>query len=400
MTALRICTPSSAFLSVLLLGGLFIVVAAGCKSANTAVSGSSGSAKDPYRIAFYNVENFFDTEDDPLTRDEEFTPTGKLEWTPERYAKKVKNIGSVVAAVHPSVLGLCEVENRRVVEDLLKGTPALVAADYGICHYDSPDERGIDVALVYRKKDFRVISDRPIRVTMPPDAVDPNDAPAKPKNSNKQGKNKPVDTTDSTLNAANQSSAPKKSTRSAPTRDILFVDGIFGGKDTVSFYVNHWPSRRLGDKYSAPRRMAVARTLRRDIDSLLTVRPKAKIVIMGDFNDQPTDPSIAQGLRARDNVNATGNGDLFAIMYDLHLLDKGSYFYKGIWDMLDQIIVSPNLLTTQKGSLRAENPVIFEEDWIMFKHKDYGLLPNRTYGGKNYYGGYSDHLPIYLDMHR
>ena len=121
---------------------------------------------------------------------------------------------------------------------------------------------------------------------------------------------------------------------------------------------------------------------------------------MGDFNDQPTDISIAEALRAREDKNAIGNGDLFNMLADLHLLDKGSYFYKGIWNMLDQVICTPNLLNDKKGQLKVSNPQIFEEEWVMFKHKDYGLLPNRTYGGLHYYGGYSDHLPLYIDITR
>ena len=328
--------------------------------------GTAGAITDTkatvWRIGFYNLENLYDTEDNPRTKDDEFLPTGKLQWTAERYQKKIKNLSEVLSIIQPTMMGFCEVENRKVVQDLMNGTPTLISSDYDIVHYDSPDERGSDCAFVYQRSAFKVLNSRPIRVSIP--------------------------------------SVEKKANTPQATRDILQIDGILSGKDTLSIFVNHWPSRRIGDKNSEPRRIYAAQTLRRAVDSLAKARPTSKMIIMGDFNDQPTDVSISEALRAREDRNNISNGDLFNLLADLHLLDKGSYFYKGIWNMLDQIIVTPNLLNDRKGDLQATNPQIFQEEWVMFKHKDYGLLPNRTYGGLKYYGGYSDHLPIYIDLAR
>jgi predicted extracellular nuclease len=328
--------------------------------------GTAGTITDTkanvWRIGFYNLENLFDTEDNPRTKDDDFLPTGKLQWTAERYQKKIKNLSEVLSIIQPTMMGFCEVENRKVVQDLMNGTPTLISSDYDIVHYESPDERGSDCAFVYQRSAFKVLNSRPIRVVIP--------------------------------------SVEKKANTPQATRDILQIDGILGGRDTLSVFVNHWPSRRIGDKNSEPRRIAAAKTLRRAVDSLGKARPTSKMIIMGDFNDQPTDVSISEALRAREDRNNVSNGDLFNLLADLHLLDRGSYFYKGIWNMLDQVIVTPNLLSDKKGDLQAGNPQIFQEDWVMFKHKDYGLLPNRTYGGLKYYGGYSDHLPVYIDLTR
>ncbi len=346
--------------SVVLLLAATILGVTSCKT--TSAGAITDTKATSWRIGFYNLENLFDTEDNPRTKDDDFLPNGKYQWNAERYQKKIKNIAEVLTVIQPTMMGFCEIENRRVVQDLMNGSPSLIAADYDIVHYDSPDERGVDVAFVYQRSAFKVLNSHPIRINIP--------------------------------------SVEKKSNTPQTTRDILEVDGILGGRDTVSVFINHWPSRRLGDKNSEPRRIAAAKTLRHTVDSLVKSRPTAKIIIMGDFNDQPTDVSISEALRAREDRNAIGNGDLFNLLADLHLLDKGSYFYKGIWNMLDQIIVTPNLITAKKDELRASNPQVFQEEWILFKHKDYGLLPNRTYGGLKYYGGYSDHLPIYIDLSR
>ncbi len=337
----------------------FILATSSCVPTATTGSITDRTAKT-WRLGFYNLENLFDTEDNPRTKDDDFLPNGKYQWTAERYQKKIKNLAEVLTVIQPTMMGFCEVENRRVVQDLMNGSPALIAADYDIAHFDSPDERGVDVAFVYQRSAFKMLNSHAIRIAIP--------------------------------------TIEKKANTPQATRDILEVDGILGGKDTLSVFINHWPSRRLGDKNSEPRRIAAAKTLRHAVDSLTKSRPTAKIVIMGDFNDQPTDVSISEALRAREDKNSIGNGDLFNLLADLHLLDKGSYFYKGIWNMLDQIIVTPNLINGQKNDLRASNPQIFQEEWILFKHKDYGMLPNRTYGGLKYYGGYSDHLPIYIDL--
>jgi predicted extracellular nuclease len=312
-------------------------------------------------IMFYNVENLFDTESDPRKQDDEFTPGSEKAWDLEKYEKKLKNIASVIKAVHPGglpeIIGLCEVENLKVLEDLIR-TRMLRRGNYGIVHHESPDVRGIDCALLYNMDECRVVSSRAIPVQFPFDS-------------------------------------------SLTTRDILHIEGKTADNETLHLFVNHWSSRWGGEKESEPKRLYCAVTLRMAIDEVMNREPGAKIIVMGDFNDEPTNRSIFEMLLANNKRKNASGRELFNLMYDLHNLGKaGSYNYQGNWNMLDQIIVSQSVLKPGRGwHCGFEDGKILKEDFMLYHDEQRGQsVPSRTYGGPNYYGGYSDHLPVYVNL--
>lgn len=312
-------------------------------------------------VAFYNVENLFDTDDDPKTADEDFMPNSPNKWTVERYNHKLAQLTKVLDSLGsgrlPSLIGLCEIENKRVLEDLL--TKANANKTYGIVHYDSPDARGIDVALLYNKQAFTPTQSEPLRVHFD---LEPQ----------------------------------------TTTRDILYVQGNFKG-EPLHLFVNHWPSRREGQEKSEPRRMAAAAVARKKIDGIFASDPKAKILLMGDFNDEPQNNSISNGLQAmhpksKDPIN---DGMLYDLMLPKQLAGEGSYNHQGDWNALDQFIVSGNLLNASNGiRLNSDDAYIYKQDWILFTNDKGQKLPNKTYGGNKYFGGYSDHLPVYLMLRK
>ncbi len=321
-------------------------------------------AKDPpvsLTVMFYNVENLFDTIDDPATHDEDFTPAGEKKWDEARYRKKLEDlarvIGSVVPKGHPVLVGLCEVENRQVVEDLA-GTGRLKRAGYRVIHEESPDRRGIDVALMYDPQQFRYLSHRTLPIRFPRDTT--------------------------------------------RVRDILYVKGR-ADEEVLHLFINHWKSRSGGERATEQKRIYSAVVLRRAVDSILNFEPQAKILIMGDFNDEPTNMSIMQILMAADKRKNIGRRDLYDLMYDQHNLhDTGTYSYKGRWLMLDQIIVSYPLLLDRHGwHTTYDGGHIFAREWMLYDNPKAGRkVPNRTYGGPNYFGGISDHLPVYVTLQR
>jgi len=307
-------------------------------------------------VGMYNLENFFDTIDE-ANDDAEFLPTSKGQWTSPRYQTKVSHMAKVIAAMNdgqsPDLLGLSEVENQLVLEDLIRDPQ--IAGRFQIVHYESPDARGIDVALLYKPDKFKVAASKPIRVTLPDDST-------------------------------------------FKTRDILWVTGLVKGKDTLNVFVNHWPSRRGGEKESEPKREAAAKTLRTYVDALRQ-NPKSRIVIVGDFNDEPTNESISTVLGALPGLRDKCATCLYDPMFELKKQKLGSYFYDNGWDMIDQVIFTENLADKSyfKGDL--SNVVIFQQDWMMFTDEKTGKSrPNRTYAGPIYKGGYSDHLPVYAKL--
>ncbi len=312
-----------------------------------------------FRIMFYNVENLFDTIDDPLTNDADFLPDSRIAWNTERYDLKLAHTGKVIAAVgdgnYPAIVGMAEVENRRVLEDLLK-TNELSASKYEIIQKDSPDERGIDCAMLYRKGFFKPTSIRTIPVIFP-------------------------------------------FAKDDHTRDILYVKGKtkLSKKETLHIFVNHWPSRYGGQATSNPLRLFTAQLLKNVTDSILSVNPDARIIIMGDLNDEPGDQSVRSGLHALPVEGKIKPYSLYNLMYKEYEDGEGTLYYKD-WDMFDQFIVSSALLNASKGIEVSKNKGnIFNPEWLMFKSKDGTLRPNRT-AAKDYYGGYSDHLPVYIDL--
>ena len=309
------------------------------------------------RIAFYNVENLFDTIDDPKKDDAEFLPGAKNSWNSRRYHLKLDRIGEALAGMeagsYPAVIGLCEVENRLVTEQLAQH-PRLKKAGYSVIHHESPDERGIDNAIMVDPRQFRIIDERAISIDLG------------------QFRDK--------------------------TRDILYVRGVPAGarKDTLHLFVNHWPSRSEGKEKSEPKRILAAKTLKHAVDSILQLYPSAKIIIMGDFNDEPVDASITEILGAMP-VQAIKPSGLYNLMMAAYQEGKGTLYWKD-WDLFDQIIVSGQLLLGKKGAVITQRSGgIFDPDWLMFKTNDGEMRPNRTMG-REYYGGYSDHFPVYIDL--
>lgn len=307
------------------------------------------------QIGFYNTENLFDTMDDPKTMDEEFLPEGKLKWDITRFNKKLQNIARVMRAIdstdYPEIMGFCEIENRYVLEQLISKTD-LKKQKYDIVHYDSPDDRGIDVGLIYKKSAFKVLASKSYRIYM---------------------------------------DDPK-----SKTRDILVVSGILAKKDTIHVLVNHWPSRRSGEAESEPKRVQAATVARHVCDSLSKKYTSSQILLMGDFNDEPTNKSIEQTLGAG-NVNE--NGGLINLMYAKKMNKEGSHFYNKEWGMLDQIIVSKGFLKADNYYIKPERTFILKADFLLFENKKTGeKQPNRTYVGEKYVDGFSDHLPVYVEL--
>jgi len=306
---------------------------------------------------FYNTENFFDIYDDSLKNDEEFTPDGDKRWNSAKYNEKLNHIYKVVTAIGewtpPDLIGLCEVENRLVLEELIKYTP-LNKLNYEIIHYESPDNRGIDVALLYNKKQYEIIKTVPIPVVI-------------------DGR---------------------------PTRDILYAKLKSKSDDTLHIFINHWPSRWGGQINSESRRIAAASILRTTIDSLFIAEINPNILISGDFNDYPKDKSLIEYLKTRTNFETIENEELYNISFYLQEeKDQWSHKYQEEQGILDQIIVSGHLLNNKKCYVKLENAAVYNAPFLLEKDESaFGLKPYRTYVGFKYNGGFSDHLPVYIDI--
>ncbi|WP_262326286.1 endonuclease/exonuclease/phosphatase family protein [Carboxylicivirga litoralis] len=319
----------------------------------------NNAASESVVIGFYNLENLFDTIDTPEVRDEEFTPKGKKAWDAERYEVKLANMSAIIGALGdtvlnagPAIIGLCEVENRSVLEDLVNH-PNLKAYNYQIVHQDSPDKRGIDVALLYRSNYFKV------------DNVD-----ALP------------------LYIYDQEDGAR-----VFTRDQLLVSGQLKGEQ-FHVVVNHWPSRYGGEERSRPSRKAAAQLTRSIVDSLQTLDKDANIIVMGDLNDDPNNVSVKDELRAVVKNDLSGN-DLYNPLAEKHQEGVGTLCYRGYWNMFDQIIISQNLLNKTTG-LRFRNAYIYDSEQLREQDGKYKGYPLRTYVGNRYMGGYSDHFPVFI----
>lgn len=311
-------------------------------------------------IAFYNLENLFDTANDSLTFDDDRTPNGKDHWTAERYHQKLENmakvlseIGSSTTKTSPDIIGVCEVENITVLEDLLK-QESLVNKDYGIVHFDSPDERGIDVALLYKKNVFMPTSFKSHRLLL-----------------------------------------FKEDEFRDYTRDQLVVGGLL---DNEQFYfiVNHWPSRSGGEARSKPNRMAAAKLNKRIIDSVIRLDNNAKIMSMGDFNDDPTDASLKKVLKTIGKHRKIDSTGLFNPMEKLYKKGAGSLAYRDKWNLFDQIFFTGNLIDKSRKTFSYWKVGIYDPSYLKTKTGKYKGYPFRTYAGGNYAGGYSDHFPVYV----
>lgn len=315
-----------------------------------------------FGVAFYNLENLFDTINNNGKYDIEFSPEGKNKWDTHKFNSKLKNMSYTISQMKtkttpdgPAMIGVCEIENRSVLEALVK-QPSIADMNLQVIHHDSPDRRGVDVGLLYNPKFFK-----PIRVT------------------------------NHTLTELD-----------FPTRDQMCVVGLLGGK-RVGVIVNHWPSRRGGDA-SSPSREAAARLCVHIADSLMKVDPNMGVIIMGDLNDDPTNKSCAEVLDAKRNKKdvlgkATGasvgrpEGARFYNPFWAKLdRGEGSYIYREHWDLFDQIIVNRNLLDGAAG-LEFENAIVFNKDFLKQQDGKYKGYPFRTFSGGVWTNGFSDHFP-------
>lgn len=349
-----------------------------------AIHGVFGQAKKyiVHTVGFYNFENLFDIENDPKINDEEWLVGGPRAWSEAKYQKKLDNLSRVISEIGtsenpnmPTILGCSEIENRGVLEDLVK-MPRLIGKDYGIVHFDSPDRRGIDVGLLYQKKHFKPTSYINIPLYIYADAVDAK--------KDKGSKEKEESTDDDTQE--------DKSSRRIYTRDQLLVTGLLDGEE-VSIIVVHWPSRSGGEKKSSPLREAAARLTRKITDSLYNVNKDAKVIILGDLNDGSFNKSVKVEIGAkgkREDVKARGIYNPFESMANKGM---GTIGYRDSWDIFDIIMVSEPLIREDRSSFRYWKAGIFNKPYMIQttgQYKGYPLRNSQTEPG------FSDHFPVYV----
>jgi len=329
--------------------GLFILLVIGL----TSCSSVKNTLRHEYTVMSYNVENLYDTVNDPKIPDEEFLPSSEKKWNVEKYRKKLNDISKVISEVNqqelPEIIGLAEVENQQVLVDLVNTEN--LKGKYGIVHEESPDYRGIDVALIYRKDAFREIAHEVLPVNFPDDPA-------------------------------------------FKTRDILHVTGEIRNT-AIHIFVNHWPSRIGGDGKTEPKRILAASVLKKKVDEILASDTKARIIIMGDMNDEPANKSLNETLGAKEpGTGAT----LVNLMFPDDKAGKGTYFYSGNWNMLDNLVVSESVWKGKGFRVEEGKGNIFSSDWMIFRNKNGDKTPNRSYVGNKYVGGVSDHFPVYFKM--
>ena len=306
-------------------------------------------------VAFYNLENFFDTKDDPHALDDDYTPKGKRAWTPKRFRHKVRKLSKTIRHIGedfskrpPVLIGLAEVENREVIERLLD-SKALSDIDYGIAHFDSPDERGIDTAMLYLRESFSLHHQERIPIYLTEEDGDRDF-----------------------------------------TRDILYVNGLWG-EQKIHVLVNHWPSRRAGVEETEGKRLRAAETVLQKISELEESESNPYIVVMGDFNDGPESPSVRLMDESAYLINPFEQVKQSGI---------GSAYYKGNWSLFDQILLSPAFFQGQsEGPVFREAEVYSPRFLTRYKGRHKGS-PFRTFSGRKYTGGYSDHFPVYVTIRK
>jgi len=333
-----------------------------------------------HTVAFYNVENLFDTINGPHN-DDEWLPNGKMNWTGEKYKKKLENLSRVISEIgtgenptnSPTLLGVCEVENRTVLEDLVK-QPKLINKDYGIVHFDSPDKRGIDVALLYQKKHFKPTSYANIPLYI---------------YRNQQGKEDKKDKGEAT---DDEVVTDVRSDR-VYTRDQLLVTGFLDG-DEINIIVNHWPSRSGGEKKSSPFREAAGALNRKIMDSLVKINPNAKIITMGDLNDGAYNKSVKQQIGAKlKKSELKSSGDIYNPFEQMAKEGNATLFYRDSGDIFDQIMVSEPLVRNDYSSYRYWKAGIYNKPYLIQttgQYKGYPLRNSQTEPG------FSDHFPAYI----
>lgn len=327
------------------------------------ISNYSTAQKKTYQIrtiAFYNVENLFDTSNDSLTFDDDRTPEGKDNWTKKRYNKKIETISKVLSEIgsetsnsSPDIIGLCEVENKQVIEDLIHH-PNLRQKNYGIVHFNSPDERGIDVALLYKKSVFIPNSFKSHRLLL-----------------------------------------FKDDGFRDYSRDQLVVGGYLDD-EYFNFIVNHWPSRSGGEARSKPNRIAAAKLNKRIIDSIIRTDINSRIISMGDLNDDPTSDSLKKILKTEGKTKNLEENSLFNPMERLHRKGIGSLAYRDKWNLFDQIFFTSNLINVTRENYTYWKAGVYNPSYLIDQKGRYKGYPLRTYAGGSYVGGYSDHFPVYM----
>ena len=317
--------------------------------------------KDTAQLLFYNVENLFDTVPNPPNLDQDRTPDGKYRWSSKKYLAKIQRLSAVLKQIPslgrsgPSLIGLCEIENSRVLRDLAR-SPALNTQNYAWVHHDSPDHRGIDVALLYKRDDFLPLQFRAHRLLIEDD----------------QGHRR-------------------------YTRDQLVVSGLLEGEE-IALLIVHWPSRSGGKQRSDPYRLAASKLGKKILDSLYRDQPDRKIIVMGDMNDNPTDKSIQRLLQSK-HPNQEKGLKLHHPMLSLYREGVGSIAYRDRWALFDQWIISEDFLLSTDGWKFAESKVLILPELIQSEGR-YRGYPKRTYIGTQYQEGYSDHFPILLRLQK
>lgn len=313
------------------------------------------------KIMTYNVENLFDTQHDSLKNDKEFLPNSELKWTNKRFYDKLHEVMQVIVGLDgdelPLLVGLCEVENDFVLKAMTQFDP-YDQLGYDYVHYEGPDARGIDVALLYQKDKFTPLASRPIPVHLP---------------NGQQG------------------------------RDLLYTCGSLADSTILHIIQVHFPSRREGALASEPNRKAAAKAVRQVVDSVQALDPQAAIIIMGDFNDNPSDKVPSTTLAALPfTASLFEDTLLYNLCWDGTGFDDreiGSYFHDGKWDMLDQIIVSGALLNGNLSVRAMSEAEVYHPKWISKRDKRTGkMIPRRTYVGPFYQGGVSDHFPVFMEL--
>lgn len=304
------------------------------------------------KIAFYNVENLFHPEKDSVSNDGEFTPEGSRHWTFFRYHSKLNRIAKVIIALGKweelEIIGLAEIENESVLHDLISST-VLKKLNYSYLHFQSPDKRGIDLALLYQSDKAQLIKGSKLRVI---DSLNP----------------------------------------SFRTRDMIYAKFLLNSNDSINLFYCHWPSRYGGQAQSEPKRLLCASILRNCIDSIVSNNPEAHIIIMGDFNDEPANASL-QLLKGGHSENSLVN-----LMQDLKP-NEGSHKYQGKWSYLDQIVVSQGLVDDNSRVQIKNQDHVFRESFLLEEDEKFPLYkPYRTFLGFKHHGGFSDHLPIYIEL--
>lgn len=330
-----------------------------------------------HTAAFYNFENLFDIYDDESTNDNEWTPTGAQHWTKEKYEQKLKNLSRVISEIGkpensnaPTLLGCSEIENRGVLEDLIK-QEKIAGYDYGIIHFDSPDQRGIDVALLYQKKYFRPTSYSNIPLLI-----------YKKKPVLEENNNEDLGGVETTINTKNR----------IFTRDQLLITGFLDDEE-IHIIVNHWPSRSGGEKASSPFREVAGLLNRKIIDSLQQINPMAKVITMGDLNDGPFNKSVKIALGAKAKKTEVPEFGVYNPFEEMAEKGMGTIAFRDSWDIFDQIIMTKSFIEPDFSSFKFWKAGIFNKPYLIQTSGKYKGYPLRNTLAE---AGFSDHFPVYV----